>query len=101
MRWEVGKKQLNEATLIYFVISEKMKKDLTLRIKKSVAVKAKKYASERGLDLSDLVQKHLLQLTRDKNEEMEITPLVKSLSGILKLDENFGHKAWQKRYEEK
>ena len=70
-----------------------MKKNLTLKLKKSVIIEAKKYASDRGLSLSDLIQNHLLQLTTDKKEEFEITPLVKSLSGILDLGEN--------RYEEK
>jgi hypothetical protein len=78
-----------------------VKKNLTLKLKKSVIIEAKKYASERGLSLSDLVQNHLHQLTTDENEEFEITPLVKSLSGILDLGDNFGYKAWQKRYEEK
>jgi hypothetical protein len=70
-----------------------VKKNLTLKLKKSVIIEAKKYASDRGLSLSDLIQNHLLQLTTDKKEEFEITPLVKSLSGILDLGEN--------RYEEK
>ena len=61
-----------------------------------MVLKAKKYASERGLSLSELVQNHLLRLMEEKKEEFEITPLVKSLSGILDRDEDFGKKDMRK-----
>lgn len=66
---------------------------LTLKFEQSVIEKAKSYAKKQGISLSSLIENYLLQLTENKNKkEDEITPLVKSLSGIIKLPKDFDEK---------
>lgn len=58
---------------------------LTLKLKESVIEKAKKYAKKQDTSLSRLVENYLLNITNEKDSENDITPLVKSLSGIIDL----------------
>jgi hypothetical protein len=58
---------------------------LTLKLKESVIEKAKKYAKTQDTSLSRLVENYLLNITNEKDSKNEITPLVKSLSGIIDL----------------
>ncbi len=70
-----------------------MNTKLTLTIERDIIGKAKKYASERGRSLSDIVENYLKVITRDDaSDEMEITPLVKSLKGSFKAPEGFDYK---------
>ncbi len=59
-----------------------MNTKLTLSISKSVTERAKKYARRKKTSLSKLVETQLAKLTLDDSQE-EISPLVKSLSGIV------------------
>lgn len=59
-----------------------MNSKLTLSISKAVTEKAKKYARKRRTSLSKLVENQLAKLTADDTED-EISPLVKSLSGVI------------------
>jgi len=66
---------------------------LTLTIEKSVIQKAKKYAKSKERSLSDIIENYLKDITDDEtNEEIEITPLVKSLKGSFKAPEDFDYK---------
>ena len=59
---------------------------LTLKVKQNVIRQAKKYAKKRKTSLSKLVENYLQKITLAKDEENErekITPLVRSLSGVL------------------
>lgn len=59
---------------------------LTLSIDKEIIEEAKKYARKRNTSLSNLIENYLVSVTRTgKSQGNEITPLVKSLSGVLKL----------------
>lgn len=58
---------------------------LTLKLKESVIEKAKKYAKTQDTSLSRLVENYLSNITNEKDSKNEITPLVKSLSGIIDL----------------
>ena len=58
---------------------------LTLKLEQTIIEKAKSYAKSHKTSLSKLIENYLLQITNDKGKEDEITPLVKSLSGIIKL----------------
>lgn len=61
-----------------------METKLTLSMDKEVIEEAKKYARKKNTSLSKLIKTYLQNITRNKTEkDMEITPLVKSLSGIL------------------
>lgn len=56
---------------------------LTLKLDKAIIERAKEYARKKNTSLSYLIETYLDFLTTSKVEEQEITPLVKSLSGIV------------------
>jgi len=60
---------------------------LTLSIDKQIIEAAKKYARNTNTSLSNLIENYLVSITgKNKAAEEEISPLVKSLSGVIKLD---------------
>ncbi|MDQ3111339.1 MAG: DUF6364 family protein [Bacteroidota bacterium] len=64
---------------------------LTLKLDQDIIEKAKEYAKSRKTSVSRLIENFLQKITTE-NEKEEITPLVKSLSGIIKLPANYDHK---------
>lgn len=61
-----------------------MNSKLTLSISKTVSDRAKKYARKKKTSLSKLVENQLAKLiTTDKEDD--ISPLVKSISGVITL----------------
>ena len=70
-----------------------MNTKLTLTLEKEVIEIAKEYAKEKGQSLSELVENYFKLLTKDtKTEEIELSQKVKSLKGILKVDQDFDYK---------
>jgi hypothetical protein len=65
---------------------------LTLKIEDTIIEKAKEYAKNNKTSLSKLIENYLLNITGDKENDEKITPLVKSLSGVINLPEGFDHK---------
>lgn len=66
-----------------------MNTKLTLNIDDNTIVEAKKYAKKSGTSVSKLVENYLNSLTnktKKKKGEIEITPLVKSLTGIIPVE---------------
>jgi hypothetical protein len=61
---------------------------LTLKLNEEIIAKAKEYAKAKKTSLSDLIENYLQKLTIDKKSNKTITPLVKSLSGIISLPKN-------------
>lgn len=59
-----------------------MKKKLTLRLDDDAIETAKQYARERGTSVSKLVEGFFVALSRSGKPEAELSPLVKSISGI-------------------
>lgn len=60
---------------------------LTLSLDKEVIEAAKAYARDRNTSLSNLIENYLVSVTiKGKGKDEDISPLVKSLSGVLKLD---------------
>jgi hypothetical protein len=59
-----------------------METKLTLRLKKKTIEKGKVYAKKRKTSLSKMVENYLDKITLVTQEE--ISPLVKSLSGVMK-----------------
>lgn len=54
---------------------------LTLKLDESIIERAKKYASNKKISLSRLIENYLDSITlQDKNTELEISPFVKSIS---------------------
>lgn len=67
---------------------------LTLKLDERVIEKAKIYAKNQQTSLSRLIENYLFALTKEQQVEDEnITPLVKSLSGIVDLAEDEKHKS--------
>ncbi len=65
---------------------------LTLKLEETVIEKAKNYAKNHRTSLSKLIENYLLNITNDNQKEEKITPLVKSLSGIIDLQKGYDHK---------
>ena len=57
-----------------------MDSKLTLKLNENVIERAKKYASTRELSLSRLIENYLDSITKEQNDDFEISPFVKSIS---------------------
>ena len=71
-----------------------MNTKLTLTLEKKIIEHAKKYASEKGKSLSEMVENYFKYLTEFKSEETEdeLSPRIKKLRGVLKVGANFDYK---------
>jgi len=58
---------------------------LTLSLDKKTIEQAKKYARRKNTSLSRLIENFLAKVTATDKENIEISPLVKSLSGVIKV----------------
>jgi len=65
---------------------------LTIKLNKDVISRAKKYAKHRRTSLSRMIESFLDSVTKNEPDDIEITPLVKSLSGVITLTEDFDYK---------
>jgi hypothetical protein len=74
-----------------------MKTDLNIRIDRKIVEEAEAYAKDRNTTVLNLIENFLTQLPSEKETE-EITPLVKSLSGIITLPGNFNSKIGYAEY---
>lgn len=75
-----------------------METKLTLRLKKRVIERAKKYAHDHNTSLSKMVEFYLESITAKKASDAEITPLVESLSGVVEFEKDFDYKKDYPRY---
>lgn len=66
-----------------------MDKKLTLSLNGTIIETAKRYAKSNNISLSKLIESYLGSLTKREEKENEITPLVKSLSGVISIDDDF------------
>ena len=64
---------------------------LTLRLNADIIKHAKTYAKKKNTSLSKLIESYL-GLLIDPNDKQEVTPLVKSLSGVIDLPKDFDNK---------
>ncbi len=56
---------------------------LTLKLDKSIIDSAKEYAKEKNISLSKMIENYLQALTNKQSKEIEISPLVESLIGVI------------------
>lgn len=77
-----------------------MVKKLTLSLNQKVIEKAKKYAKKNKTSLSKMIETYFDSLTNAQNNEseIEITPLVESLCGVIELPEDFDYKKSKGKY---
>jgi hypothetical protein len=69
-----------------------MKVKLTLKLDGTVIAMAKKYAKKRNTSLSKMIESYLDSVTSEDITGIEITPLVKSLSGAIQLPVDYDHR---------
>lgn len=65
---------------------------LTLRMRKDVIERAKEYAKANNASLSGIVESYLDSLTNPSNPDLELTHIVKSLSGVIHLSPEYDAK---------
>lgn len=66
---------------------------LTLKLDQEIIEKAKHYASEKKLSLSRIIENYLNSLTSEKiNNDIQISPFVKSLSSGIKIPADYDYK---------
>ena len=66
-----------------------MDSKLTLKLNDIVIERAKQYARDHDISLSKLIENYLRAITLDEDQgELKISPLVKSLTGVIELDES-------------
>lgn len=58
---------------------------LTLKLDNLIIEMAKDYAKKQNISLSKMIENYLQALTKKQNIEDEISPLVKSLTGVINL----------------
>ncbi len=66
-----------------------MDKKLTLSLNESVIENAKLYAKKNKISLSKLIEAYLKSVAENTTKNIEVTPLVKSLSGVIELPIGF------------
>lgn len=71
-----------------------MNTKLTLTIEKEVIELAKAYAKEKGQSLSEMVENYFKLITIDRRQikQEELSPRVRRLRGIIKVDEKIDQK---------
>lgn len=70
---------------------------LTLKLDQEIIERAKAYAKENNTSLSKLIESYLSLLVFSKNEE-EVGPVVKSISGVMELPEDYDTKKEYKKH---
>ena len=70
---------------------------LTVKLDGNIIERAKAYAKEKNTSLSKLIETYLGFLIEPNNEN-DVTPLVKSLSGVINLPINFDYKKSYKNH---
>jgi hypothetical protein len=61
-----------------------MNSKLTLKLDQDTIELAKDYAKVKKISLSKMIENYLRLLTRGSKQDIEISPLVESLSGVIK-----------------
>ncbi|MCZ2393068.1 MAG: DUF6364 family protein [Chitinophagales bacterium] len=75
-----------------------MDSKLTLKLNGRVIERAKRYASNKKISLSRLIENYLDSLTREQNEEFKISPFVKSIATGNSIPIDIDDKALQEDY---
>ena len=59
---------------------------LTLKLNESVIEHAKLYAKENNISLSKMIESYLKAITMRNKDKLKISPLVESLTGVIRLE---------------
>ena len=71
-----------------------MDSKLTLKLNESVIEQAKLYAQVHHISLSRMIENYLQALINTQNKSAQISPLVKDLTGVIKLDDDEYRKSY-------
>lgn len=66
-----------------------MANKLTLTIARKTLLAAKKYADERGISLSSLIENYLKSIASTEYKEKKISKKVSKMMGVIKLPKNY------------
>jgi hypothetical protein len=77
---------------LYGQIRIDMDTKLTIKLDTDVISRAKRYAQHRKTSLSKMIESYLDSVTKPDSDNIEITPLVKSLSGVVSLPQDYDYK---------
>jgi hypothetical protein len=69
-----------------------MNSKLTLKLNTGIINRAKKYAKEHKTSLSKMVESYLDSVTKAEEPGKEISPLVRSLSGVIDLPDDYDYR---------
>lgn len=72
-----------------------MDSKLTLKLNSKIIEEAKIYAKETNTSLSKLIENYLAAITAKDSQKRKVNPIVKSLTGIITLDDK---KDYRKAY---
>lgn len=76
-----------------------MDKKLTLSLDQDVIEKAKRFAKENKTSLSKMIEVYFASLTSSEgNTNIQTTPLVESLVGVIKLKDEYDYKSARSDY---
>ncbi len=71
---------------------------LTLKLDSSIIEEAKLYAKENNISLSKLIENYLSAVTSISSNDRKVNPIIKSLTGVIELDENRDYKKSYTKY---
>ena len=74
---------------------------LTLKLNKSIIDRAKEYAKGKNISLSKMIENYLQAVTNKQGKEIEISPLVESLTGVIRQKKSDYKKDYTKYLSEK
>ena len=77
---------------MYGQIKITMDTKLTIKLDTDVISRAKRYAQHRKTSLSKMIESYLDSVTKPDSDDIEITLLVKSLSGVISLPADYDYK---------
>jgi len=77
-----------------------MNTELTIQLEDNLIHEAEMYARVKNVSLSEMIESYLRLITSVKQpkKDVEITPLVKSLSGVIDLPSEFDYKIEYKEH---
>ncbi len=76
-----------------YVYYDSMDTKLTLKLSSEVINRAKQYAKRRQTSLSRLVESYLDAVSNEEGDLSETSPLIRSISGVISIPEEYDHRA--------
>jgi len=75
-----------------------MDSKLTLKLNSKVIAEAKRYAEETNTSLSKIIENYLSAITSSDSKTRKVNPIIKSLTGIVTLDDKKDYREARTKY---